>query len=65
MSECFSNDGSPKCCPCCGSTWFYDKIYGYSEWGRMEFEVFCMWCGDSLAYWAYGSYNPSYRDIHV
>lgn len=62
MSAFYEEDGTPKACQCCGGSWFVNNDRVVSEWGVMEYEVICVWCGESVAYWAYGSYDPAYYE---
>lgn len=62
---CYREDGSPIKCWKCGSTEqkevvraFVDVFQGQGP--TCEMEVFCAECGEGIAYWAYGSFDPGY-----
>lgn len=57
MSDFYKEDGTPIACQSCGGTWFENNYHVVSEWGIMEYKVICVSCGESVAYWAYGSYD--------
>lgn len=63
--DCYTEDGAPVKCWKCGSAEqqevvrdFLDVFQGQGP--VCEYEVFCADCGTSIAYWAYGSFDPSY-----
>jgi hypothetical protein len=64
--EHYSEDGFPRKCPSCGGTEFEEKIRDYLDVGvgagglPLEIEYLCRSCGESVAYWAHGSFDPAY-----
>lgn len=68
MSNYYYEDGSPKQCRNCGCESFKDvyrsvlSVLPNGDGPPMEIEYFCFNCGASVAYWAYGSFDPSYLD---
>ena len=64
---CYADDGSPIKCPECGHAEFTEKMRDFIGFGvgagpATEIEYFCGACGESVAYWAYGSFDPAYLD---
>jgi DNA-directed RNA polymerase subunit RPC12/RpoP len=64
---CYADDGSPIKCPECGHAEFTEKMRDFIDFGvgagpATEIEYFCGACGESVAYWAYGSFDPAYLD---
>lgn len=64
---CYADDGSPIKCPECGHAEFTEKMRDFIDFGvgagpATEIEYFCGSCGESVAYWAYGSFDPAYFD---
>mgnify|MGYP006890187614 CR=1 FL=1 len=70
MNIHYYEDGSPKRCYKCGCDTFNDvvrstlAVLDNGGGPAMEIEYFCANCGTSLAYWAYGSFDPSFSDSH-
>lgn len=64
MNEYYYDNGAPIKCPCCEGDWFYDKIRVEMDYYTMEYEIFCVWCHESLAYWAYGCFMPDYYNYY-
>lgn len=65
IEGCYADDGSPIKCPECGHTEFTEKMRDFIDFGVgagpvTEIEYFCGSCGESVAYWAYGSFDPAY-----
>lgn len=58
--EHYNADGSPKKCSNCGCTDFDIKIIDTSNGIVCEHSEFCVECKENVAYWSYGSYDPSY-----
>lgn len=63
--DCYREDGSPIMCWKCGSheqrEVVRDMVGSLGGQGPVcEVEVFCAECGEGIAYWAYGSYDPGY-----
>jgi hypothetical protein len=61
MSEYYDKDGYPKKCPSCESTDIEDVIRDKLEYTPTEIEYICSNCKQTLAYWAYGYFGPSYE----
>ena len=64
---CYADDGSPIKCPECGHAEFTEKMRDFIDFGvgagpATEIEYFCGSCGESVAYWAYGGFDPAYLD---
>lgn len=64
---CYADDGSPIKCPECGHAEFTEKMRDFIDFGvgagpATEIEYFCGSCGESVAYWAYGGFDPAYFD---
>lgn len=55
----YEPDGSPVYCPVCDSTNIMQVVLGYEAGFVSECECRCGDCGISIAYWAYGSYDPN------
>ncbi len=67
LEACYADDGAPIRCPYCGHANFKEKMHGSIDFGVVagpatEIEYFCGACGESVAYWAYGGFDPSYYD---
>ena len=65
--DCYAADGTPIKCPECGHTEFNEKMRDFIDFGvgagpATEVEYFCGACDVSVAYWAYGSFDPAYLD---
>ena len=65
LEACYADDGAPIKCPYCGHTNFEEKVHGFIDFGvgagpATEIEYFCGACGESVAYWAYGGFDPAY-----
>lgn len=66
MSDYYDEDGSPKRCYKCGCVEFTSKcrsmlaVLDNGTGPELETEYFCASCGVSVAYWAYGSFDPGY-----
>lgn len=67
QSDCYYEDGAPKMCWHCGHTEFNDITRDFIDFGvpgggpATEVEYKCKSCDQTVAYWAYGSFDPSYR----
>lgn len=63
---CYTIKGYPIKCPQCGHNSFNEKIHNFIDYEvatqPSEIEYFCAKCGESVAYWAYGSFDPAYFD---
>ncbi len=64
---CYTADGTPIKCPECGHAEFNEKMRDFIDFGvgagpATEVEYFCGACDVSVAYWAYGSFDPAYLD---
>lgn len=65
LEACYADDGAPIKCPYCGHTNFEEKVHSFIDFGvgagpATEIEYFCGACGESVAYWAYGGFDPAY-----
>ena len=49
-----------KKCPKCGSLKIVRKVEGYIDYKECEVSYRCGICGEYVAYWAYGYYDPIY-----
>jgi len=63
--EYFESDGAPIKCPKCNSMNIHEKILGvvdvYNGMGpTCEAEYYCE-CGETVGFWGYGSWHPSYK----
>lgn len=62
----YAKDGQPIKCFKCGSDKLEDVIKDCDRGCVYESECNCTSCGQSLGYWAYGSWDDGYlRDIGV
>jgi len=65
-SKHYFEDGSPKTYPSCGHEFFNDIVRDFIDFGvpgggpATEIEYVCRSCNSSVAYWAYGSFDPAY-----
>lgn len=57
----YNSDGSPIACPYCSGNETYDKINSIDGGIASEIEYFCSHCHKTIAYWAYGSFDPGYK----
>lgn len=64
--DCYAENGAPLKCRNCGCKDhkevvrdFIDVLNGSGP--ASEIEYFCSYCGASIAYWAYGYFDPAYR----
>lgn len=58
----YSKDGIPIKCQHCGSKRFGIRCAAFIEGTSCEEYTLCMDCGRDVAFWAYGSYDPAYRE---
>jgi len=56
----YDEDGSPKTCPHCGSKTFIMETKAYVQEHESEIEYICAACDETVAYWAYGYFDPRY-----
>lgn len=62
----YFEDGHPKTCRSCGGAVFNDIVRDFIDVGvpggslATEIEYVCESCGSTVAYWAYGSFDPAY-----
>lgn len=69
VSDYFDDDGASIKCPKCQSIKFTEKILGvvdvYQGMGpTCEAEYICE-CGEIVGFWAYGSWDPSFKDSYI
>jgi hypothetical protein len=60
----YNKDGSPKKCKHCGSDSLFMYARGTEANVVSEWEHNCTECGYSVAYWAYGYFDPAYREYY-
>jgi len=63
----YHEDGAPKVCRSCGHTKFKGEVRDFIDMGHggglaTEIEYLCDSCGESVAYWAYGYFDPAYTE---
>lgn len=66
-NEFYHEDGAPKKCRSCGHTEFKERVRDFIDVfeGRgpiTEVEYLCGNCNSSVAYWAYGYFDPAYLE---
>ena len=65
-ADCYWPEGGAHTCWKCGCTeikhvtWSTLAVLDNGTGPELEFEERCGSCGESLAYWAYGYYDPAY-----
>ena len=64
-NDWYTEDGQPIKCWKCGCTEQREVVISmvdvFQGMGPVcEYEVFCAVCGESIGYWAYGSFDPGY-----
>ena len=67
VSEFYADDGQPIKCFTCGGTKIAEHVRGVIDFymgqgPASEIEYVCDGCGTTVAYWAYGHFDPSYED---
>jgi len=63
-SENYNSDASPKKCKYCGGIHFLEMTKAVDSGYTSEFEIVCWSCSATVAYWAYGSYDPCFANLH-
>lgn len=67
--EFYWPDGDPKKCRVCGCTDFKETVKDFIDFGvpgggpATEVQYDCASCGEAAAYWAYGSFDPSFYKL--
>jgi hypothetical protein len=64
-SSCYTESGMPIKCFKCGCTEIDEKVRDFVDvccgtGPVLEAEYICNACGTSVAYWAYGSFDPNF-----
>ena len=59
----YDKDGGPKRCIYCGSTTIYEETKEIVQNHVAEFRCECCSCQETIGYWAYGGYDPMYREM--
>lgn len=54
----YDKDGYPKKCPYCDSDSISSKVKDVVSGIACEEEYYCLQCKNSVAYWAYGYFQP-------
>ena len=54
--------GDSKRCPFCGSSQFLQHTTDLTANVICQYAVICQDCNQEVNYWAYGSYNPGYKN---
>lgn len=57
----YDSEGCPVCCPFCYSKKINDSIQSIDGGIASEIQYHCSRCKNIIGYWAYGSYDPSYK----
>jgi hypothetical protein len=63
INRYYDEDGAPKRCPHCGCTVIYEETKEIIQGHVAEFRCECCACDEEIGYWAYGSYNPMYKEM--
>jgi hypothetical protein len=59
LRDCYSEDGSPDLCPNCRSgLGFIEVVTDRIDNVACEKEFYCFFCHETVAHWAYGSFEP-------
>ena len=59
----YNEEGHPINCPVCGAHWEnfeYKNVYG-EYYQVFEQETICGVCNSTIAYWAYGHFDPIFQ----
>lgn len=61
-SRCYDSEGCPICCPFCHCKKINDLIQSIDGGMASEIQYNCSSCKDIIGYWAYGSYDPYFKE---
>ena len=62
VSDYYEDDCKPKKCTKCDSTDLKSTVDDIVNGHICEETVICRTCGKELGFWAYGNWNPKYRE---
>lgn len=63
ITKLYHEKGHPRYCWRCYGHEFREHVRAYGDFYQIfEAEYLCTFCNESLAYWAYGGYDPYYVD---
>jgi len=58
----YGEDGKPIKCTCCNGNTFYSVSKDDLNGQVTEYEIICSTCDETVGYWAYGSFDPSFMN---
>jgi hypothetical protein len=61
----YTEDGCPVICVHCGSARIAESARDYLNGIPCETAYVCTDCGNTVGYWAYGNFDPGYREAAI
>lgn len=62
INRYYTEEGMPIKCEYCDDTVIYEETMAIDGGYVSEFSCICTGCKEEIGYWAYGYYNPNYRE---